>query len=233
MRVTTIEHLHQLTWMPRLFPVNCYLVEEEKGLTLIDAAMPFSVKGILETAAGLNKSITRILLTHAHADHVGALDALKKQLPDAVVHISARDAALLRGNRSLLPGEQDTPIKGSVPKKMTTQPDVLLHDGDIVGSLRIINCPGHTPGSIAFQDQRTGAVIAGDAFQIFRGVAVSGTLVPLFPFPAMATWNKELALQSALKLLQAAPTVLAVGHGDMLMSPEHEMERAIRKAQIT
>jgi len=45
MRVTHEGHLLQLTWMPRLFPVNCYIIGEEDGLTLIDAAMPFSVKG--------------------------------------------------------------------------------------------------------------------------------------------------------------------------------------------
>lgn len=46
MRLTREGHLLQLTWMPRLFPVNCYLVEEADGLTLIDAALPFSVQGI-------------------------------------------------------------------------------------------------------------------------------------------------------------------------------------------
>ncbi|CAH1192283.1 putative metallo-hydrolase YflN [Paenibacillus auburnensis] len=231
MRVTQAGDLLQLTWMPNLFPVNCYLVIEEQELTVIDAALPFSTKGIIAAAAKLQKPITRIVLTHAHGDHVGALDELKRQLPEAKVYISERDAALLRGDRSLRPGEPQTPIKGSVPKKLKTVADVLLHEGDLVGSLQAISTPGHTPGSMSFLDQRSGALIAGDAFQTFRRTAVSGTVVPLFPFPAMATWNKELALASAQKLLGSSPTILAPGHGNLLKNPHAAMQQAINKAQ--
>lgn len=34
MRIVQVQHVYQLTFMPRLFPVNCYLVEEKEGLTL-------------------------------------------------------------------------------------------------------------------------------------------------------------------------------------------------------
>jgi glyoxylase-like metal-dependent hydrolase (beta-lactamase superfamily II) len=133
----------QLTELPHFFPVNCYLVEEDEELTLIDAALPFSLKGILQTAENLRKPITRIILTHAHEDHIGALDALKAKLPDAQVCISKRDAKLLEGNREIEPGEPDTPIKGAVPKphKIKTKPDVLLVDGDRIGSLLAIAVP--------------------------------------------------------------------------------------------
>ncbi|AIQ47496.1 hypothetical protein R70723_17595 [Paenibacillus sp. FSL R7-0273] len=231
MRTTHIGDLVQLTWLPNFFPVNCYLVVEETELTLIDAAMPFSVNGILSTAARLNKPITRIILTHAHGDHVGALDELKRRLPAAKVYISERDAALLRGDRSLRPDEPQTPIKGSVPNKLTTRPDVVLKDGNQVGSLQAISTPGHTPGSMSFMDSRSRAIIAGDAFQAFGRTAVAGTVVPFFPFPAMATWNKEQALASAIKLRELSPAVLAVGHGNLLTEPAGEMEQAIRKAQ--
>ncbi len=95
MKKTTVHQVTQLSFLPRLFPVNVYLVEEADGLTLIDAGMPFSLKGILNAADSLGKPITRILLTHAHGDHVGALDGLKEALPNAEVLISRRDQALL------------------------------------------------------------------------------------------------------------------------------------------
>ncbi|OKP96695.1 MBL fold metallo-hydrolase [Paenibacillus sp. P46E] len=231
MRLTQEGHLLQLTWMPRFFPVNCYLVEEEDGLTLIDAAMPFSVQDIMDTAVKLNKPVKRIILTHAHGDHVGALDELKKRLPAALVYISERDSALLRGDRSLRADELQTPIKGSVPAKITTVPDILLREGDAIGSLTAIATPGHTPGSMSFLDQRTGALVVGDAFQTFRRTAVSGTVVPLFPFPAMATWNKAKALESAMKLLKLSPKLLAVGHGNLLKVPGEQMMFAIHQAE--
>lgn len=48
MRIVQVQHVYQLTFMPRLFPVNCYLVEEKEGLTLVDAGLPYSTRGIAQ-----------------------------------------------------------------------------------------------------------------------------------------------------------------------------------------
>lgn len=233
MRMIRKETVIQLTFMPRMFPVNAYLVEEEDGLTLIDAALPYGAKGILQAAARIGKPITRIVLTHAHGDHVGALDALKQALPDAKLYISARDARLLAGDKSLDGDEPPTPIRGDVPKpgKIAAKPDVLLQDGDRVGSLLAVATPGHTPGSMSFLDTRSRALIAGDAMQTRGGVAVSGQMKPWFPFPAMATWNKDVALDSVRKLRQLKPSLLAIGHGRMLSDPAQAIDRAIAEAE--
>lgn len=231
MRLTRINQIHQLSFLPRLFPVNCYLVEEQDDLTLIDAALPYSAKAILASAEKIGKPISRIVLTHAHDDHIGALDKLNEALPHAEVYISRRDERLLRGDLSLDDHEPQTPIRGGVPKNIKTRADVLLEENDVVGSLRAISAPGHTPGSMAFFDQRDGSLIVGDAFQTRGGTAVSGQLNPLFPFPALATWNKEVALKSAQKLVDLKPTLLAEGHGVMIPSPELIMNKAILKAK--
>ena len=65
--------------------VNAYLVEEEDGLTLVDTMLPRSEKQILAAAQALGAPIRRIVLTHAHGDHIGSLDALAAALPDARV----------------------------------------------------------------------------------------------------------------------------------------------------
>ncbi|WP_149094294.1 MBL fold metallo-hydrolase [Paenibacillus terrae] len=232
MRVFQVQHIVQLTFLPRLFPVNCYLVQEKEGLTLIDAGLPYSADGIEKAAARMmGQPIIRIVLTHAHEDHVGALDRLKERYSDAQVFISGRDARLLKGDVSLDAGEPDTPIRGSVPKNIRTQPDVLLEEGDHVGSLQAISAPGHTPGSMAFLDTRTRALVAGDAFQIRGGVAVSGQFKPRFPFPALATWNKGISLESAKKLAGFKPSLLAVGHGNLLEHPHDALERAIQEME--
>lgn len=231
MRITREQTVYQLTFLPRFFPVNCYLLEEDDGLTLIDAALPNSSKGILQAAAEIGKPITRIILTHAHDDHVGALDALKQILPEIPVHISKRDARLMTGDRTLDPTEADTPIRGGVPKKLKTRADVLLQNGDEIGSLLAVASPGHTPGSMAFLDTRNNVLIAGDAFQTRGGIAVSGQLRPWFPFPAMATWNKQAALESARKLRGYHPSLLAVGHGSMLKQPGAAIDHAIAEAE--
>ena len=229
--MTKTGSLIQLSFMPRLFPVNCYFVEEEKGLTLIDAALPYSAKSILNAAGKIGKHITKIILTHAHQDHVGALDKLKEWLPDCPVYISSRDSLLLDGNTVLLPHEKNTPIRGSIPKNNKTKPDVLLEEGDRIGSLEVIATPGHTPGSITLFDTRNGSVLAGDAFVTRGGLAVSGMMNPLFPFPALATWDPHTALESAKKVSDTNPSLLAVGHGKMVGQPQQLLALAIAKAE--
>src|SRR6516164_333884 len=217
-------NLFQLT---RLVAFNCYLLREDDGFTLIDTNMGGQAQAIMHEASKLGLPITRIVLTHAHVDHVGSLDALHDALPDVPVAISERDARFLSGDMSLDPSEPQVPLRGGYPI-CKTQPTLLLHEGDRIGSLEVIATPGHTPGHIAFLDTRDRSIIAGDAYQTQGGVAVSGTIEILFPLPALATWHKGLALESARKLLALQPSALAVGHGRMLNQPQAEMEHAIR-----
>jgi len=231
MKVSTINAVYQLSFMPRIFPVNCYFVEEENDLTLIDAALSYSAKSIINAAKNIGKPITRIIITHAHGDHIGALDTLKELLPNSQVCISTRDALLLEGNSSLLPNEINTPIRGGIPKNIKTKPDILLEEGDRVGSLEVIATPGHTPGSITLFDTRNRSVIAGDALVTRGKLIVTGMMNPLFPFPALATWDKSTALKSAKKLRDLNPSLLAVGHGKMLKQPQELLDIAIAEAE--
>lgn len=227
MKITRKETIYQLTFLPRLFPVNCYFVNENDGLTLIDAALPYSSKAIIKASEAIGKPIVRIILTHAHEDHVGALDNLKKQFPHIPVYISERDSRLMLGDRSLNEDEPNTPIRGSVPKKLQTRADIFLKDGDKIGSLLALSTPGHTPGSMSFLDTRNHSCVVGDLFQTRGGIAVSGHVKPLFPFPAMATWNKSITLDSAYKIRDLKPSLLATGHGKMLEHPNKKIDDAI------
>src|SRR3954451_17413931 len=106
--------------MSRFGLVNAYLVDEEDGFTLIDTMLPRSGKVVLAEAEKLGRPIVRIALTHAHGDHIGSLDELAAQLPDAEVSISARDARLLAGDKTLDPGEAVDKLRGSYPGAKTT-----------------------------------------------------------------------------------------------------------------
>lgn len=227
MKTTThSDSLVQLTRFPHLFPVNCYLVREADGLTLIDTTIGGSTSAILAAAERMGAPIARIALTHAHLDHVGSLDALHAALPAAEILVPDREARFLAGDRTLEPDETEGKLRGSW-KTCTTQPTRVLQPGDRVGSLEVVSSPGHTPGHVAFFDTRDRALIAGDAFQTRGGIAVSGVIRPLFPFPAMGTWHKPTALTSARALRALDPTVLAVGHGAMLTDPVPAMDAAI------
>lgn len=215
----------------RLGFVNCYLVEEDDGLTLIDTMLRGSGKAVLARADDLGRPIVRIALTHAHADHYGSLDELAAQLPDAEVSISARDARLLAGDNSLDPGEEMGKLRGAYPKPgaVKTTPGRLLTPGERVGSLEVVAAPGHTPGQVAFVDTRDGTLYCGDAFKSLGGVATAARPDLLFPVMAMASWHRPTALDSARSLRALAPSRLAPGHGKVIESPAAAMDRAIAR----
>jgi glyoxylase-like metal-dependent hydrolase (beta-lactamase superfamily II) len=219
-----------LTQLTRFGLINVHFVREDDGLTLIDTGIGGSAPAILAVARTLGAPIRRVVLTHAHADHVGSVDALHAALPDAELLISARDARFLVGDMTLDPGEAQTPLRGSF-QRVRVPVARTLQGGDTVGSLQVVAAPGHTPGHIALFDPRDGSLIAGDAFQTAGGLAVAGVLRPLFPLPALSTWYLPTALQSARRLLNLHPTRLAVGHGQVLEDPQEAMQRATAVAE--
>jgi glyoxylase-like metal-dependent hydrolase (beta-lactamase superfamily II) len=226
----TTTHGKYLNQLERFFFVNIYLVEEADGFTLVDTAIGGSANAILKAAEALRKPIVRIALTHAHADHVGSVDALHKLLPNVEISISARDSRFLTGDKRLDPGEPQTPLKGSYPV-IATKPNRLLNPGDRVGSLQVIAAPGHTPGHIAFLDTRDGSLIAGDAYASKGGIATAGTLRLLFPIGPFVFWNQPTALETAKQLRALKPTRLAVGHGRVIENPDAAMAEAIEVAE--
>ncbi len=220
------DHLVKLT---RQGWVNCYLVVEEDGITVVDTGLPGTAQRIVRAANEAGGEIRRIALTHAHGDHVGSVEKLHEEVPTAEVLISGRDVRFLRGDKSIDPDEPQSKPRGSYPK-VDIEPTRLLSPGDRVGSLEVVASPGHTPGHVAYLDTRDRTLIAGDAFQTLGGIAVSGKIRPLFPFPGMATWDKPTAVASARQLRALDPSRLAVGHGRVIESPAAEMDRAIADA---
>jgi glyoxylase-like metal-dependent hydrolase (beta-lactamase superfamily II) len=225
MSIPTVE---SHTRISRFGLVNAFLVQEDDGLTLIDTAISGSAKKIVAAAADLGAPIVRIALTHAHSDHIGSLDALAKELPEAEVLISARDAILLTGDKTMQENEHGK-VKGGFPGAKT-KPTRTIADGDMIGSLQVHACPGHTPGHVAFLDTRDRTLYCGDVFSTLFGVYTSASFNPLFPLPYFATWDKEIELESAIELRTLEPSALAPGHGPVNIDALEQMDDAIAKS---
>ncbi len=241
MRLTTVsEHSHQLT---RMGFVNCYLVREPGGLTepegftLIDTGLSGSADDILGIARQLNLPIRRILLTHAHVDHIGSLDALATQLPGVAVAIGRRESRLLpkppAQDLSPQPGDAaQSKARGGFPGARTAATH-LLEAGELFGSLRVLATPGHTPGHMSFLDERDGTLYAGDALVTIGGAPhVPGFGPWYFPFPRFATWDRPTSVASIRNLLPLTTiSQIAPGHGRVLTGGRDLLQAALDEAE--
>jgi glyoxylase-like metal-dependent hydrolase (beta-lactamase superfamily II) len=226
-------HGEHLTSITRLV-TNCYLVSEDDGLTLVDCLWPGSQRAILRAARSLRAPVRRIALTHAHHDHTGALESLRTELPDAELLVGRREWPFMHGDFELLPGEpRDGTLRQVAFPRRDVDPDTLLQPGDRVGSLRVVDASGHTPGQIGFLDTRDGTLICGDAW-ITVGTPFICHERPLrFPVPGMVgTWHGPTSLATAAALAELEPRRLASGHGSVVDDPLSAMQEALARAGI-
>lgn len=208
--------------------INLYVVEEADGVTIVDTGM-HAAKLVKRVAGENSVNVKRILLTHAHDDHVGSVDALVAIYPDAELIISERDARLLRGDLSLDDDEPQDKLRGGL-KGQKSEPTRFVTDGERIGSLRAIATPGHTPGHFSFLDERDGTLFSGDVFSTWGGMATSAVTNPLFPLVKMGTWHPPTVLESARMLAELGPERLAPGHGRVVEDPALDMNKVIDKA---
>ena len=108
-------------------------------------------------------TLSDILVTHRHFDHLLGVAGLKKAT-GAKIYISETDADGLRSARASLAsmaGESQEPV----------EPDVLLHDGDTFEAagltFRVLETPGHTAGGISFVCDEQRCAFVGDT--LFAG----------------------------------------------------------------
>jgi glyoxylase-like metal-dependent hydrolase (beta-lactamase superfamily II) len=215
----------------RLVSFNCQLIAYKDGLTLVDTGLAGTAPAIAKAIREIGLPLRRILITHAHTDHVGSLDALAALFPSAEVAASARSARLMAGMRTLEPTDEGRPLKGGF-KRTRTVPHRIVAEGDRIEGLRVIGAAGHAPDHVAYLFEPTGVLLAGDALHSAGGrLTVSGEFRPRFPFPFFSTWDKHLALATARRLADLRPAALAVGHGPVLLDPQSALENAIRHAE--
>jgi glyoxylase-like metal-dependent hydrolase (beta-lactamase superfamily II) len=199
--------------------VNAYLIVDPDGLTLIDAGMARNGKAILDYIAGLGRSpgdLRRILVTHADPDHVGALAALKAASGARIACAPAEAEAIAAGrsSREIKPGLLLKPLFGLVSLFFKTVPatvDDLLADGQVLpvlGGLRVMATPGHTPGHVSLFAPAAGILFSGDSL-ISQGDR-------LYLSRPANTWDAALAQASARAQAALGATIVCPGHGPVV-----------------
>ncbi len=189
--------LHRLVTGP--VQENCYLIRHESGAAVLvdpgeDAAE------ILELVSKTNSSVKAILLTHAHFDHIGAVQAVREALKVEVwLHPDARDQYM---HSYLAAARWNMPF---------TQPDAPDHEL-LVGTWKqdklefeVLFTPGHAPGHVSLYSSAGGFVLSGDA--LFKS-GIGRTDLP-------GSDHKTLISSIRTQLLRLPPeTVVFSGHGE-------------------
>lgn len=180
---------------------NCYIVEnQDRSCLIVDPGGEGKKLMNLLNARGLKPSA--ILLTHAHFDHIGAVNEVRDayQIP---VYIHKKEEKWL-GDPALNGSEF---FMFNDPIRVKPADHVLQNEGEMkIGGFEftIFHTPGHSPGSVSYYFERDRFVISGDA--LFQG-SIGRTDLP--------GGNHDLLLKSIHDKLLTLPedTYVLSGHG--------------------
>jgi hydroxyacylglutathione hydrolase len=209
-------------WGSGVWGANVYLLVD-KELALVDTGFKGRSGAILRDVARLGHApsdIKNIIITHHHADHMGSLAALKK-VTGARVMAHPTDAPYIEGHFPQ-PGPESrlmSPFRGfwfTAP----VQVDRLINEGDelpLLGGIKVLHTPGHTPGSICLLIPAERLLIAGD---------VLGNRFGLHLPSRRYTMNIRQELDSIRRLAALNFDAIAFGHGAPII---HDAKAAIDK----
>ena len=188
---------------------NCYLIYTSRELLIIDPGSPYedeqqALAQAVDDLVGEGRSVREIVLTHMHPDHVGGVNALKKDLGEQTKVAAHRLTA--------------------EPLTETIRVDRLIEDGDSIDlagspniSLQAMHTPGHARGHLCFHDARTGTLISGDNI-----VGLGSVLIE----PAEGNMRDYL---DSLRRLRALPNISVIfgGHGPAIANPYAKLDQYI------
>jgi glyoxylase-like metal-dependent hydrolase (beta-lactamase superfamily II) len=221
--------------------VHCYAIEDPEGWTIVDCGL-----GTPETEAGWREAleqlgrpkVRRVVLSHFHADHIGASAALvaltgaeevvqgSEDLPFAERSFGRTRSVLASGDylrRCGMPEQMIAAWQSSsfLNETHPAPPTTLVEEGDrveIAGvSYRVLVLRGHADGHIVLYDEHDGVLFGGDV--LLQRIT-----------PNVGAWEDSRPdplgdyLETLRRLEQLAPRIIYPGHRDLI---ENAAARAV------
>ncbi len=219
------KNMHQLSSIKStgIWGANIFLLLD-KSVTIVDTGLKGKAASILKEVKRLGyapSDIANIIITHHHADHAGSLAELKKATgarilahPSDVPYIDGRlpQPGPARPRwlcKALAPFSR---FWGTVPVSM----DAPINDEDVLpvlGGVRILHTPGHTPGSISLHLPQSKLVIVGDLLANRFGLSLPSMLF---------TVDIAQEINSVKRLASLDFDIVCFGHGRPLLHEAHE-----------
>ena len=198
-----------------------YVIEGADGVTVIDASIPNSLKRIEQQLVSIGHQLSevkRILITHAHPDHIGSLAALQ-QATNAAVYVHPNDVGAVRGENIPMPGPSQltglprliasvmpaTKMAGATVQREIREGDVL---DEVLPGLTVLETFGHSPGHVSFWHPATRLLICGDVV-----MHLLGTHLPI-PFVTVDMAEEKRSLR---KIAALDSDIVCFGHGEPII----------------
>jgi hydroxyacylglutathione hydrolase len=182
-----------------LFEENCYLVVDESTGRAVLVDPGDEGDRIIEMVRGSGATLEAIWLTHAHIDHIGAINEVR-QLAQVPVHLHPLDLPYYERLSA-----RAAEMYGMSGWDQPTATPLPLAEGDVVScgtlAFTVMHVPGHAPGHVSFNGH--GVALSGDL--LFAG-SIGRTDLPL---------SDPYAMDTSLGRFSNLPieTVVYPGHG--------------------
>ncbi|UKA51714.1 MBL fold metallo-hydrolase [Arthrobacter sp. FW305-123] len=194
------------------FDVSCFVLPVADGIVVIDTGMGDNGTDIhpaLERSGADWADISDVLITHAHADHVGGLNEVLSKARNALVWAGEADAGAVSAGISSGPATSEPQVRAAA-------------DGASIRGLRVIHTPGHTQGHISLLHEGEGLLFAGDAVGTMNGAMVRPP-VPFTADPAEA----EVSLRNLARL---SPRRMLFSHGAEIPDAASRLRELIERS---
>ncbi len=202
------------------FETNCFIIYDRgsvatKDCWIVDAS--FEPGPLIQRIRELGLKPSKLILTHAHIDHIAGVDDVLRAFPGTPVLVHPAEKEWLSD-----PGLN---LGRPIGMEITAHgPDALIEEGQTLelGPQRwlVLHTPGHSPGGISLYNQEAGVAIVGDS--LFAGS------IGRHDFPGSDIRTLAASIQKKLYALPDATTIFPGHMGTSTIGVEKRTNPFIR-----